>query len=105
MKHRNVAVRVVTIVLALMLLVGLSVALSGGSGQSSSDKMSQGKDLIDINSASKAQLSSLPGIGDKYSDKIIAGRPYANKSQLVSKKIIPESTYSKISGMIIAKQK
>jgi len=50
-------------------------------------------------------LSALPGIGDKYSDKIIAGRPYANKSQLVSKKVLPQGVYNKISGMIIAKQK
>lgn len=109
MKLRNVAMRVAAVVFGLLMLAGLAVAQSGGSmGQSSPDKMSsmsQAKDLIDINSASKAQLSSLPGIGDKYSDKIIAGRPYANKSQLVSKKIIPESVYSKISPMIIAKQK
>jgi competence protein ComEA len=109
MKNRQVAVRLVAIALGLLLLAGLSVAQSGGSmGQSIPDKMpsmSQAKDLIDINSATKEQLSSLPGIGDKYSDKIIAGRPYANKSQLVSKKIIPEGVYSKISSMIIAKQK
>ena len=108
MKVRNVAMRVAAVVLGLMLLAGLSVAQSGGSmSQSSPDKMSsmgQAKTLIDINSASKDQLSSLPGIGDKYSDKIIAGRPYANKSQLVSKKIIPQGVYSKISSMIIAKQ-
>jgi len=109
MKHRQVGVRVVAVVLGLLLLAGLSVAQSGGSmGQSIPDKMpsmSQAKDLIDINSATKEQLSSLPGIGDKYSDKIIAGRPYANKSQLVSKNIIPQGVYSKISSMIVAKQK
>ena len=44
------------------------------------------------------------GIGDKYSDKIIAGRPYVKKDQLVSKKILPEATYKKISGQIIASQ-
>jgi len=108
MKHRQV-VRVVAVGLGLLLLAGLSVAQSGGTmGQSIPDKtpsMSQAKDLIDINSATKEQLSSLPGIGDKYSDKIIAGRPYANKSQLVSKNIIPQGVYSKISSMIVAKQK
>ena len=51
---------------------------------------------MDINSATEAQLKTLPGIGDAYSKKIIAGRPYARKDQLVSKNIVPQATYDNL---------
>jgi competence protein ComEA len=60
--------------------------------------------LLDLNSATKAELVSLPGIGEAYADKIIANRPFHDKGELVRKKIIPESTYEQITNLVIAKQ-
>lgn len=57
---------------------------------------------MDINTASVDQLRTLPGIGDTYARRIVQGRPYNSKNQLVSRGILPRNVYDKVQNMIVA---
>lgn len=107
------AIRLLLVALVLVLAVGVAVSQTQTTPAPSKQTATTAaqtattaaKSLVDINSATKEQLDALPGIGEKYAQRIIDGRPYAKKDQLVSKKIIPQATYDKIKDLIIAKQK
>ncbi len=58
---------------------------------------------IDINSASKAELMTLPGVGEARSDAILKNRPYRGKDELVSKRIVPDPLFQIIKDKIIAR--
>jgi competence protein ComEA len=100
----------ITLALAFLLAPGLGHAQKAPAGDKpaatkpADDTKSAKPAVVDLNTASQADLEALPGIGEAYAKKIIAGRPYAKKDQLVSRKIIPAATYQKIKDQVIAKQ-
>lgn len=113
MKHRLIAIALTAAV--LLLGAGAGLALDNKAAAASAPAASQSQTnakskaatkapLVDINSAKRAELKSLPGITDAQAGKIIAGRPYGSKAQLVSRKVLDEAAYENVRRLIVAKQ-
>jgi DNA uptake protein ComE-like DNA-binding protein len=66
------------------------------------EKIAASKGLLDINTATAAQLKALPGMGDEYVRRVIAGRPYTAKNQLATRGVIPQAEYEQIRELIVA---
>jgi len=111
MQLKNLVSRIGVVACALLMASSLSFAQAPDTKKSPSTKKEAPSastaakhELIDLNSATKEQLMTLPGIDDATADKIIAGRPYKMKSELKTKKIVPAEAYSKISSHVVAKK-
>ena len=102
MKHTRFALAILTLTSSLLLAVMPAMALQAKPASKAAPKVAAtatAAPLVDLNTATADQLKALPGVGDAYAAKIIAGRPYANKSQLKSKGIVPDATYAKIAKL------
>ncbi|HTT17353.1 MAG TPA: helix-hairpin-helix domain-containing protein [Candidatus Sulfotelmatobacter sp.] len=101
--ERKLMAQIAVLIFALSLVNGMASAQAKPAAQAAATAKAAAEKL-DINTATKDQLKELPGVGDAYSQKIVDGRPYRAKNELVQKKIVPQATYDKIKDMIIAKQ-
>jgi competence protein ComEA len=89
---------------AVAIAIALLFAAPAVSWTNAAQAAGKAAEKLDINTATEDQLKELPGIGDAYAKKIVAGRPYKAKDELWEKKVIPKATYQKIKNRVVAHQ-
>jgi DNA uptake protein ComE-like DNA-binding protein len=110
MQHRFISLALSAAVVLLVSSASLAAdtskakAAPQAASQASASSQAAKPKLVDINSASKAELKKLPGITDADAAKIIAGRPYGSKAHLVTRNIIDSAVYEKLKQQIVARQ-
>jgi competence protein ComEA len=104
LRNKRLVEQILFLLLVSLILPAVSLADSRAAAGPAAQAAASAADKLDINTATKDELKVLPGIGDAYSQKIIDGRPYRTKLDLVHRKIIPQATYDKVRDLIIAKQ-
>jgi competence protein ComEA len=101
LRTRKLFARILPLLLASLMLPAIAPARSSSAA---APQAAAAANKLDLNTATVEQLKILPGIGDAYAQKIVAGRPYRTKLDLVHRKIITQAMYDKIKDQIIAKQ-
>lgn len=92
-----------SLVAAMFIVASVSIApLPRVVAQHTVPRVTLAVELLDINTATPQQLKSLPGFGDAYVRRVIAGRPYTAKNQLVTRGVLPQTAYDRVSSRIVA---
>ncbi len=101
---KKIPYRLLALCFAAVLFAAPVVVLAQTSpAPAKTEKKAKASPKVDLNTATKAQLAGLPGFDEAAADKVIAARPFANKTQLKSKKLVSDATYEAVKDLVIAK--